>query len=142
MHDWSNENVDWSGINAAARYLGIGLRKYFRISVSDWKEKFGTVRVYCHFGWSCFYTIWRPGYHWIPKWYPYRLDLLISKPIMRVLNPLVIRVQKWGYVYMYGRAVKKWPHLREEILCMADFGELFDGKIPRYKHSDYWTEIK
>lgn len=141
MHDWSDETVDWDGINAAAQYLGVGLRTYFRIAVADWKEKFGTVRVYCHFGWNSFYSVWRPSHHWIPKWYPYYLDLLISRPILWVINPLVRRVQIWGYVLMYKNAVEKWPHLRDEILSAADWGELFEGKIPGYRHSDYWVQV-
>lgn len=142
MHSWGDENVDWHGLNEAPYFIGDWLRRWTRMSVSDMKEKFGTVRVYCSFGWSSFYHLWRPQYMWVPKWWPWSLDLAISGHIMPVLNKIVVPIQTRAYVWRYKKAVQKWPHLYNEIVSGADWGELFDGKVPGYKHSNYWTEVK
>ena len=143
MHDWSEENFDWSGLNAAGASIGYWLRKWVRMDVRDVKEKFGTLRVYCSFGWCSLYSVWRPSYMWSPKWWPVRFDRWVSDntPILKWINRIVVPIQKKAYVWRYKKAVQKWPHLYEEILCCADYGDLFDGKIPGYKHSNFWTEV-
>lgn len=140
MHNWGDESVDWDGINDAARYIGNTLATFGRVPVFDYKEKYGTVRVYCSFGWAGLYTIWRPKYHWLPKWWPYKLDLWLasSKPWMWMNDHVVIPLQQKLYAYVYKRAVQKWPHLYKEIVSQADWGELFEGVVPGYKHSNYW----
>jgi len=143
MHDWSEENFDWSGLNAAGASIGYWLRKWVRMDVRDVKEKFGTLRIYCSFGWSGVYSIWRPGYCWYPKWWPRQIDSWLSDTVMfNLLNKIVASVQRKAYVWRYKRAVQKWPHLYKEIVCCADYGELFDGKVPGYKHNDFWQEVK
>jgi hypothetical protein len=49
MHRWGDPGVDWQGINDAAAFIG-GALKTAGIHVADFKEKFGTVRVYCDLG--------------------------------------------------------------------------------------------
>lgn len=145
MHDWSDETVDWQGINDAAEFIGEGLRKWGRICVYGYKEKFGTVRVDCFFGWATFHAIVRPGYMWIPKWWPWGLDLFLSRYIFApggMLNrwfivPFHYKLYRWHY----KKAVEKWPHLREEILSAADYGEVLEGYIVGYKYSDYWRSL-
>ena len=141
MHSWGEEGVDWSGIENSASEIGLFLVRWGRIGVHQTKEKFGTVRVYCHLGWNSFYEILWPRRMWILKWWPYRLDLKISDVVMPILNKIVLPYHKWLYRRAYGNAVKKRPHLREEILCCADFGVYLEG-VAGYKHSDYWTEVK
>lgn len=46
-----------------------------------------------------------------------------------------------AYRNAYKKAVKKWPKFRDEILSMADWGELLEGHVPGYKHSDYWRNL-
>jgi len=46
MHCWGDENVDWKGIDDSVHYIGRGLVKWGRMSVHQYKEKFGTVRIY------------------------------------------------------------------------------------------------
>jgi len=143
MHSWGDENVDWQGINDAAEFIGGWLIKYPRVNVSCIKEKFGTVRVYCSFGWYGIYSIWRPNYAWYPKWWPMRLDFWLANTFLfGLLNRAVVKLQQKAYAWRYKKAVEKWPHLRDEIVSSADWGELFEGVIPGYKHSDYWVTIK
>jgi len=40
---------------------------------------------------------------------------------------MVLPYQKWLYRRLYGMAVKKWPYLRREILCAADYADLLQG---------------
>lgn len=142
MHSWGDEGVDWDGLNEAPYFIGGWLRRWTRMHVSDMKEKFGTVRVYCSFGWDSFYGIFYPGYCWVKPWWPWKFDLWISKYTMPVLNRVFVPVQMWAYKRRYKKAVQKWPHLYAEIVTGADYGELFEGVVPGYKHSNYWTEIK
>lgn len=71
MHDWSEKDVDWLGIHQAACYIGIRIARYGRVNVTQCKEKWGTARVYCSFGWWDLYSVVRPTYVWVPdnmKW--------------------------------------------------------------------------
>jgi len=142
-HYWGDDEFDWNGLNDAGTYIGCWLQTGVRMSVTTIKEKFGTLIIYCHFGWSSFYHVWRQYYMWVPKWWPYSLDLWISynTPILNWLNRIVIPIQKKAYIWRYKKAVEKWPHLYDEIVCCADYGELFDGKLPGFKYSDYWKSI-
>ncbi len=142
MHNWSEEDVDWKGINDAAYYIGDWLITWARIPVHSMKEKYGTVRIYCGFGINGIYGLWRPQYAWYPKWWPMRLDFWLADSfIFRLINRIVIPLQKKAYVWRYTKAVRRWPHLYKEIVSMADYGELFEGKMPGYKHSDFWREL-
>ena len=143
MHNWGEEKFDWQGLDDAGDFIGEWLIKWVRLPVTCIKEKFGTLRVYCSFGWSSFYSIWRPQYMWVPGWYPWRLDLWLSfhTPILRWINKVVVPIHQWAYVWRYKKAVEKWPHLFAEIISMADYGKLFEGKIPGYVHGDFWIQI-
>lgn len=111
----------------AATFIGEWLIKWGRIEVKQYKEKFGTVRVYCDdFGFSDFYSIWRPSYYWIPSWWPYKLDRRLSV-ILRLFNYIVVPVQKVLYRLRYKQAVRKWPKIKAEILDYADFPDLLKG---------------
>ena len=128
MHDWSDPNVDWLGINDAAYYIGHTLRVHGRIQVRDFKEKWGTVRIYCSFGWWLLHDITHPGHAYCryPKWL-WKLDCTYGRYIVQPLNYIVIPWQKWMYRKLYKNAIYKWPHLRKEILCCADWPEILEG---------------
>lgn len=114
MHTWGQ--LDSQGrdiccrVGDAAEYIGSWLRKWARIDLT-WKEKYGTVRIYCSFG--CNYPI---------------------------LNKILVPIQKYLYVWRYKKAIEKWPDLYVEILAFADWNELFEGKILGYNRSDYWRK--
>lgn len=142
MHDWSDQSVDWDGIGNAAHYIGTELRKWGRVPVRDCKEKWGTVRVYCSLGWYSIHDITHPGYAFIQ----YKKGGLLHylnyacwfNNIFRIVNIVIYPYHKWLYRKIYSNAVRKWPHLRDEILVQADFSELLEG-IAGYKNSDHWT---
>ena len=129
MHYWGDENVDWEGINKAAEYIGLNLRIYGRVGVTDYKEKFGTVRVYCHFGVHSLFSITHPGYCFsrYPKWL-WDIDCLyLSRVIPLLCNWWIVPYQKWLYRKLYSDMVKKYPHLHDEILVAADYDNLLLG---------------
>ena len=136
MHSWGEKDVDWEGINDAAEFLGMYFKKR-RLPVLQVKEKFGTVRVYCHMGVTLFYFLWHPGdsfYRWT-GWRGF-LDYKVGYHVLRFLNWLCI--YKWHtkvYREGYRLAVEKWPHLKEEILCAADWDEYLDGLGYEFKRT-------
>tara|TARA_Y100000310_G_scaffold287022_1_gene311662 strand:+ start:31 stop:423 length:393 start_codon:yes stop_codon:yes gene_type:complete len=126
-HNWSDESVDWSGIHKAAQYIGRRLLKW-RIGVRQYKEKWGTVRVYCSLGCYRLHDLTHPGHCFsrYPKWL-WRFDIRYGGYIMWPLNQVLLPLHRWIYRNTYKKAVQKWPHLREEILCAADWDELLKG---------------
>ena len=114
--------------DAAAWFIHQYLVKYGRISVTQSKEKYGTVRVYCSLGYWGFFGLLNPGHiyvHW-PKWL-YGLDLKLGRPVMLVLNKLIVPYQKFIYRRAYKKAVEKYPAIRENILRTADYPYLLEG---------------
>lgn len=128
-------------IEKTASEIGRFLVRWGRIRVFQTKEKYGTVRVYCAFGFDSVHELIWPRHCWIHKWWPYSLDLKASDWVMPVFNRLIFPYQKFIYRMAYKRAVAKHESLWKEILVMADHGKLLDG-IYGYKESDHWTEVK
>jgi len=131
MHRWGDKDVDWEGIEESAKYIGTNLRRWGRVSVRQYKEKYGTVRVYCSLGWHSLFSITHPG--WVsykvakyPKWLM-TLDIFYLSKVIPYLNYIVLPYHKWLYRKLYSDMVKKHSHLRKEILCMADYAELLKG---------------
>lgn len=120
MHNWGDKDVDWDGINYSAHYIGSNLRRFGRVSATQYKEKFGTVRVYINkFGVRTLHDITHPGY------VAYQYKFADTKIIPDWINiNVIIPYHKFLYRYLYKKMVNKYPHLREEILCCADYNEL------------------
>lgn len=132
MHQWGDKNVDWNGIESAASYLGSYCRRWGRFG-GQTKEKFGTVRFYAHFGSLSLHTIIYPGYYYsqFPTWL-WKLDIKFIGPILnKLFGKIFFSWQKFIYNKAYQNALKKWPHLKEEILCCADHPEFIN------KHTKY-----
>jgi hypothetical protein len=127
MHSWGDKGVDWDGINDAIELIDKRLRTA-RINIRQSKEKFGTVRVYCSLGWGCLLNITHPGYvsyRKYPKWLV-ALDIFFLSKFVKLLNVFVVPIHKRVYRNAYKEAVDKYPHLKDEICCAADFVELLD----------------
>lgn len=122
--------------------------KWGRISVTQTKEKYGTVRVYCHFGISLHSFIF-PNYcykhRYFPKWL-WDLDIDYFSKFFNFFNFIIIPYQHFIYKRAYWKYLYKYPHLFEEITSCADFIEILGFYVPRlctncstdYKHS-YWA---
>lgn len=124
-HDWGDEGVDWKGINDAADYIHDFCVKWGRFG-GQAKEKFGTVRFYASFNWLSFHGLCYPGYVYsqFPDWL-WKLDCKIISPILRFFfDKPVYKYRCFIYRTAYLNALKKWPHLKEEIICCMDYPEL------------------
>lgn len=130
MHNWSDSDFDWKALNGAINIIGPTCRKYGLLG-GQIKEKYGTLRFYAMFGYLSLHTLIYPGYVYsqFPKWL-WTLDIKYIGPILRFFfeRPFVWW-QKKVYNYAYQKAVKKYPHIRKEILCAADYPEF----IKNYK---------
>src|ERR1041385_5172837 len=121
-HNWGDENVDWKGIGEVCDYFWTMSRRWGRMG-GQIKEKYGTVRFYVHFGNLSLHTLFYPG--WVssqfPKWL-WKADIFYIGPFLRFFfERLFVAWQKYVYNRMYQQALKRWPHLRAEILCDADY---------------------
>lgn len=128
MHDWSETDFDWNGLNCAIEYIAHNLVRWGRVGVRQYKEKYGTARIYCSLGWTQLFCITHPGYVYsrYPKWL-WSLDVMHLTKLFPYINKIVIPYHSWLYRFLYKQAVKKWPHLHDEILCAADYPELLEG---------------
>lgn len=135
-HDWGDENVDWNGINAAVDYISSYCSKY-ALLMGQAKEKYGTVRFYAHFGHLSLHSIVYPGYVYsqFPKWL-WKLDCYYIGPILQFfLEKPFVKWQMFIYNRAYQNAIRRWPHLRAEILCAADYIELIKD-VTRIEETD------
>ena len=131
MHTWGEENFDWEGLDWCVNYLDTNLRRWGRVNVLQTKEKFGCLRCYCSLGWACLFNITHPG--WVsykvagyPTWLM-DFDIFVLSKIIPYLNYIILPYHKWLYRKLYANMIKKYPHLRKEILCTADFSLLLQG---------------
>lgn len=122
MHRWGDKDFHyWKEVNDAAEYIAKFCLKWSRMRVTGWKEKYGTVRVYCSFGWYQLGELFFPTSVFCrgPK-------ILWRIYIPRWVNALIIPYHQWIYRIAYKKAIKKWPMIREEILSSADWNELLE----------------
>lgn len=134
MHQWGDEDFDWESLDKAIDFIDINLVRWGRINVHQAKEKFGTARIYCSLGWYQLHSITHPRacFNRYPEWL-WNLDCTVFPKIVQLFNFLVLPYHKWLYRQVYQIACKKYPHIKTEICCMADFGELIE---------DLWTAKK
>jgi len=146
-HNWSDKEFDFKGISDAAEFIGNTLRKYYRVSVRQHKEKYGQVRVYLSLGWSSIHDITHAGYYHTQYtkdgfWYNLNYNTTFNSIVFGALNLVMIPFHKVVYRWIYKRAVRRWPHLTAEILCSADYPELLTGL--GYEHNlkaGQWREF-
>lgn len=136
-HYWGEEGFDWSGLNEAINFIDKKLR-FWRIGVHQSKEKFGCARIYCSLGWYSLHNITHPGHAFsrYPNWL-WSLDCKFLSKIVQMFNFIIFPIHKWVYTNAYKKAIKKYPHLKEEICCDADYIELLSGF-----YKSRWKEIK
>lgn len=122
MHQWGDD-IDWKGIEDCCDIIHDICTNYGRFGCHT-KEKYGTVRAYVNFYLSLHSLIY-PGYVYnqFPKWL-LKLDLYMITPVLqKVFSRSMFWYQKKIYNYAYQKCLNKYPRLREEILCCADYPE-------------------
>lgn len=131
-HDWSEENVDWNGINDCCNILHYICTRWGRFG-GQIKEKYGTVRFYAHMGHISLHSLVYPGYVYsqFPNWL-WKLDCNYIGPFLRFFfERLFVKWNIFIYNYAYQKCLKKYPHLRAELLCAANHPELIKGATRR-----------
>lgn len=122
MHYWGDDFKHFRDVEEVAYKIGKFCRRYGRICVMQTKEKYGTARVYCSFDLSDLHGLIWPGYAYVRY---KKLYKLLTFRLFKYVPTLWW--QKRVYREAYKRALKKYPHIREEILCCADFPEHLEG---------------
>jgi hypothetical protein len=120
-------------LDEIAHEIGVFCRRWGRISVSQTKEKYGTVRVYCGFGYYSLHSLIFPGWVYkhpkFPKWL-WSLDIYYLSSIIGWFHPILYRYQTWIYSMAYWKQIKKYPHLFDEITGSMDWPEHIGFYIP------------
>lgn len=117
-HDWSDEDFDWKGLNEAQDFIRKYVKTWSRCNVIT-KEKYGTIRYEWLFppGGSVRY-----GFHIKLPYFTRSNKYMDNIPIVlwRWQDSIIYRL--WFKLGVYTlnkavhKAVKKWPHLKDEIL--------------------------
>lgn len=130
MHSWGDDFQYFEDVGRCADEIGAFCVRWGRIGVTCTKEKYGTVRVYCILGAHSLHALLFPRYVFrhptFPAWL-YRLDYKLTGPAFRVLSRPVSWYQSKIYRLAYYRALKRYPHIKEEILTDADYPEYLEG---------------
>lgn len=126
-HNWSSDWPYFKDVEMVADEIGDFLLRYGRIPVGCTKEKFGKAMVYCSLGYVSLHTLVYPRhcYSKHPK-FPNWLWFLDNKVFSRFftlspINKITLIHQEFIYRLAYSRAIKKYPHIKEEILVDADY---------------------
>lgn len=102
------------------------LMRWGRINVSDWKEKYGSLRVYCTFGWYEFHTLVHPGRKYVtwPTWVR-TIDIKLTEVILErlKLSLVVFAWQKLIYNVVYHLAFRLFPDQALKLYLGMDYPE-------------------
>lgn len=139
-HCWGDDWKYWDDLNEVVGWMWTNSRRWGRIG-GDIKEKYGTLRFYVKFH-SMFQDLFYPGYcrNMWPNW-AFRLDMAVYMSKYNPIRWLIQKYQFWVYKLLYRRAVAKWPHISDEIVCDADVPELLDPSIQKI-HWKHWTRVE
>ncbi len=142
-HDWSDDTFDWEGLSNAGHIIYTTL-KFARIGCRP-KEKFGTLRVSAMFFRGSLHELQYPGYYYCNykyfKDFRWHLDIYFWPNFFRYtgLGKLIFWTQVPFYTLGYYIAMKRYPHLAEEICVDADFPQWIIGG--QEIHDKYWTKV-
>ena len=146
-HKWSDNKFDWNGLNDSLEIIR-RVCLYARLGTHI-KEKYGRARVSTWFFDGSLHSFLYPGYVYcqytkrfgIRKrlWY---CDIYVFPKISKYtgITKLIQFIQKKVYNLAYQTALKKYPHLRDEILVDADYPELITGGME--VHDRFWTRVE
>jgi hypothetical protein len=132
MHMWGDKDFDWTALNNAINEIYFWGNKVGRIG-GQIKEKYGEVRWYAHvYGAERLSDLIYPGYHYY-QWPAHRKPMYniidqVSSIYMRPFKRLTFQYQKFFYAFAYRMAIKKYPHVADEIIACVDHKELLFKK--------------
>lgn len=117
-----------------AESIGNFCARYGRISVTQVKEKYGSVRVYCGFGCASLHNLLFPRYVYrhknFPKWL-WHLDCTYGLKFWEYASRIVFPYQKSIYKLAYMRAIWQHPDKFDEITSCMDYPEYIGFVVPK-----------
>jgi hypothetical protein len=137
MHSWGDEWAYWDDMNRVVDFMWDYLHKW-RFPARDVKEKWGTLRVYCSFGWTSPHDITHPGHAYIRyKKGGIMWSLQYSKVVRWIFQYILHKPSQLFHIWVYRRAYRlaceKWPQCAAEILTAADYPELLVNLRMKYE---------
>lgn len=131
MHNWGDEDFDWNGLYEAEHFI-VKILSLARIGAHA-KEKYGTLRLTPYFFSGSLHSILYPGYVYCQ--YKFLRDLRWKADVYfwpdffyyTGVTWIIFHLQKPVYILAYYLAVKKWPHLKNEICVHSDYPEWLIG---------------
>ncbi len=135
MHSWGDGFKYFNDVEQAAQEIREFCVRWGRLG-GQAKEKYGTVRFYAWFGVRGIHNLTHPGwahYAWYSKWL-ITCDLYYFPTLFKWtgISWFFSKWQPFIYGVAYSRAIKKYPHIKREIISGADYPELIkeakDGK--------------
>lgn len=136
-HNWGDEDFDWNALYDAEKIINFWCRKIGRVGIHS-KEKYGTLRASVYFWRGSLHELLYPGYvsSQFPQWL-WKFDIFyITKYMPKWIINLFFKYQKLIYKFAYYRAMKKYPHIKDEICVFADCPEFIIGG--KEIHDKYW----
>jgi len=127
MHEYGDGFPYFDDVEDAAYYIGNYCRKWGRIPIYTTKEKYGTARVYVNFGYPSIHSLMYPGRYYKTGWWPqwlWSFDIWYGSKLLRLVGKPLYQWQKYVYKVAYRSAVRKYPHIKPEIVNGADYPEL------------------
>lgn len=142
-HEWGDASFDWKGLDDAGVIIGQMCRRYGFFG-GQIKEKWGCLRFYVNWSSLSLHSIFYAGHYYregrLSVWLD-RIDIKYIEPTLeKFLGSIWFRWQRIVYNWAYQRALKKYPHLRDEILRDADCPEFITGGME--VHNKYWITYK
>lgn len=132
-HVWNDGWEYWKDLGDAIHFCKKHWRAWGRIGIAFSKEKWGVFNHNCQFYWGSWpiHELVKPGYTYYqwPKWLMLIEMEYLSKAVKYIgMRWLVQQWQKLVYNVVLWRALRKWSHIRDELLCDADYDMLWNGK--------------
>lgn len=144
-HEWGDKDFDWEALGEAERLVRRVLRG-FRIGCST-KEKYGTLRCSVYPFVGSLHSLLYPGYAYnqLPEFIRGIDDNIIepamtTRPLLWITEAVIAFQLHVGYRLAYWLAMRKYPHIAEEICVDADYPEYIVGG--QEIHDKYWTTYK
>ncbi len=128
-HFWGDDDFDWASLNEAITYICETCRVWGRLPVYG-KEKWGNGDFYAYWWGGTVTELVNPvvlGKIGMPYWL-YELDLKYSHRVVKPLGiyRIFVKYQEWVYRRAFRQAIKRWPHIREELLGGMNDSELLE----------------
>lgn len=144
-HEWGDTDFDWEALGKAEQIVNRVCNKWFRLGVHT-KEKYGTLRCSVYPFDGSLHSITHPGYVYCqyPKWL-WNINCSMSywgsrRPYSWFVRLIIMFQMHVGYRLAYYIAMKKYPHIAEEICVDADYPEYIIGG--KEIHDKYWETME